>query len=64
MYYVQLEMKMPDGSVMKMGTSSTRDLDKAASQLTAYREVAEMFACTEMINSYELKLGTIPSALQ
>lgn len=64
MYYVELEMKMPDGSLMKMGTSCTRDLDKAVSQLTAYREVAEMFACSELVKSYELKLGTIPSALQ
>lgn len=63
MYYVQLDMKMPDGSLTKMGTSSTRDLDKAVSQLTSYREVAEMLVSTEIIKAYELRLGTIPNAL-
>ena len=64
MYYVQLEMSMSDGTLTHIGTSCTRDLSKATSQLEAYREVAEGLVTACVVNSYELKLGTIPNALQ
>lgn len=62
MYYVELELCLKDDSVIHLGTSRTSDLSKAVSQLEAYRSVAEMFECTELVKSYELKLGTIPSS--
>lgn len=63
MYYVALEMKNHDGSVTKIGTTATREIDKAVSQLTAYGEVAECLVCAEVVKSYELKLGTIPTCV-
>ena len=64
MYYVQLEMTHQNGSVSTVGTNSTNDLDKAVSQLLAFRDCAEMLCVAEVIVSYELKLGTVPSVLR
>lgn len=63
MFYVELEMSMPNGSVVHIGTSAVDELDRAVSQLSAYRDVAEMLVCSEIVKSYQLKLGTIPNAL-
>lgn len=62
MYYVELELKLPDGSVAKFGTSCTSDLNKAVSQLEAYRGCAESLVCVELVVSYELKIGNIPNS--
>lgn len=62
MYYVQLKMALPDGCETCVGTSVTNDVDKAVSQLLAYRECAESLAIAETIVGYELFLGTCPSS--
>lgn len=63
MYYVELIMNLPDGCESHIGTSSTQNLEKAVSRLESFREVAESLVIGQVILSYELKLGTIPSAL-
>ena len=62
MYFVELKLKLPDGSIASIGTSSTPDLDKAVSHLEAYRACAESLVCCKIVVSYELKIGNIPNS--
>ena len=59
MYYVKLEMLLPDGSVSHVGTSAVRDICRASVQLESYRSVAEGLVAAGVIQSYDLKMGTI-----
>ena len=61
MYYVRLKMALPDGGETIIGTSVTEDVDKAVSQLLAYRECAECLVVAETIVGYDLSLGTCPT---
>lgn len=64
MYFVEFELQMPDGSMTHIGTSSSDDLDKVISEFKAFREVGELLVCAAFAVSYDLKLGTNPSALR
>lgn len=61
MYYVKLEMLLPDGSVSHVGTSAVRDISCASVQLESFRSVAEGLVNTGVIKSYDLKMGSIPN---
>ena len=62
MYYVVLDLQMPDGSMCHLGSSQTDDFDKVTSQFKAFRDVSELFVCSGFAVSYDLKLGTLPSS--